>query len=113
MARSRGKPRETGVDFRYSFAPQFLWSSAIFARRCAEIERAHPENPDDVTKTEHRGLVTAAIMQCVAAVETEIAELIIYGPGNHLGSAETDEKARDFLAPMIEFVPAIRAMEPR
>ena len=32
-----------------------------FARRAAEIERAHASDPDEAIKTEHRGLVTAAI----------------------------------------------------
>jgi hypothetical protein len=69
------------ADARYSFTAQFLCASAIFARRCAEIERAHPDNPDEPTRTEHRGLATASIMQCAAAVEAESAELTMHGPG--------------------------------
>jgi hypothetical protein len=59
------------ADVRYTFTSQFLCASAIFARRCAEIERAHPENPDELARTEHRGLATALIIQCAAAVEAE------------------------------------------
>ncbi len=92
------------ADARYSFTAQFLCASAIFARRCAEIERAHPDNPDEPTRTEHRGLVTASIMQCAAAVEAESAELTMHGPGSHLGSDRMDTKARDFLAPLAEFI---------
>jgi hypothetical protein len=89
---------------RYSFTGQFLRSSAIFARRCAEIERDHPDSPDEPTKTEHRGLVTATIVQCAAAVEAESAAVMMHGPGNHLGSGRIDTKARDFLAPLVEVI---------
>jgi hypothetical protein len=92
------------ADVRYCFTTQFLCASAIFARRCAEIERAHPDNPDEALRTEHRGLVTAAIMQCAAAVEAESAELTIHGPGNHLGSDRMDRKAHDFLSPLADFI---------
>ena len=92
------------ADARYSFTVQFLCASAIFARRCAEIERAHPDNPDEPTRAEHRGLVTAAIMQCAAAVEAESAEVTAHGPGHHLGSDRMDKKAHKFLAPLAEFI---------
>ena len=67
------------MDTRYSFTPQFLRSSVIFARRCAEIERTDADQP---TQIEHRGLATAVVMQCVAAVEAESAEVTIHGPGH-------------------------------
>jgi hypothetical protein len=92
------------ADVRYSFTAQYLCASAIFARRCADIERANPNHPDELTRTEHRGLATAAIMQCAAAVEAESAELTRHGPGNHLGSDRMDIKARDFLVPLAEFI---------
>jgi hypothetical protein len=91
-------------DSRYSFTAQFLCASALFARRCAEIERANPEKPEEPIRTEHRGLVTAAIMQCAAAVEAESAELTLHGPGNHLGSNGMDKKARDFLVSLAKFI---------
>jgi hypothetical protein len=92
------------ADVRYSFTAQFLCASAGFARRCAEIERAHPDAPDEPTRTEHSGLVTAAIMQCAATVESESAELTMHGPGNHLGSDRMDRKAAEFLAPLADFI---------
>jgi hypothetical protein len=76
----------------------------MFARRCADIESANPNNPDEQTRTEHRGLVTAAIMQCAAAVEAESAELTLHGPGNHLGSDGMDKKAHAFLLPLADFI---------
>jgi hypothetical protein len=92
------------IRVRYSFTAQYLASSAIFAKRSAEIEQANPQVADEATQTEHRGLVTAAIMQCVAAVEAESAELTMYGPGHHLGSDRTDANARDFLEPLAKFI---------
>jgi hypothetical protein len=92
------------VDVRYCFAAQFLCASAIFARRCAEVERGHPDHPDEALRTEHRGLVTAAVMQCAAAVEAESAELTLHGPGNHLGSDRLDRKAHEFLRPLADVI---------
>jgi hypothetical protein len=96
------------ADTRYSFTAQFLCSSAIFARRCAEIERA---DPDEQTRTEHLGLVTAAIMQCTAAVEAESAELTIHGPGHHLGSNGIDKRGRDILVPLAKLIDRQEVME--
>ena len=90
------------LDTRYSFTAQFLCSSAIFARRCAEIEAG--ADPDEQTLTEHRGLVTAAIMQSAAAIEAESAEVLTHGPGHHLGSNGVDTASRDFLAPLAELI---------
>jgi hypothetical protein len=90
------------TDTRYSFTAQFLCSSAILARRCAEIEAG--AEPDEQTRTEHRGLVTAAIMQSAAAVEAESAEVLRHGPGHHLGSNGVDTASRDFLAPLAEMI---------
>jgi hypothetical protein len=90
------------ADTRYSFTAQFLCSSAIFARRCAKIEAG--VEPDEQTRTEHRGLVTAAIMQATAAVEAESAEVLSHGPGHHLGSNGVDIASRDFLAPLAEMI---------
>jgi hypothetical protein len=92
------------LSVRYSFTAQYLTSSATFAKRSAQIEQANPQVADDATQTEHRGLVAAAIMQCVAAVEAESAELTMYGPGHHLGSNGTDANARDFLEPLATFI---------
>jgi len=39
-------------------------------------------------------------MQCVAAVEANSAEVIMHGPGSHLGSSADMEETRAFLAPL-------------
>jgi hypothetical protein len=99
------------LDSRYSFTAQFLCSSAIFARRCAEIERAHPSSPNDTMRTEHRGLVTSAVMQCAAAVEAESAELTMHGPGHHLGSNGVDARVLALLAPCTEALDKLQPLE--
>jgi len=92
------------ADTRYSFTAQFLCASAIFSRQCAEIESLQPVNSNNKILTEHRGLVTAAIMQCVAAIEAESAELTMHGPGAHLGSNGTDMAAKKILEPLADFI---------
>jgi hypothetical protein len=74
------------IDVRYSFTAQFLVGAALFARRAREIE--------DTTQP------VTTIMQSVAAIEAEISETIIHGPGHHLGSNGMDKDARDFLLPL-------------
>ena len=41
-------------------------------------------------------------MQSVAALEAEISEILLHGPGHHLGSNGTDYVARDFLGPLVD-----------
>lgn len=91
-------------DSRYSFMPQFLEAAAIFARRSAEIERSAGADISEILRAEHRGCVVAAIMQCAAALETEIYEIVMYGPGYHLGSDHTDNAAREFLIPCADMI---------
>jgi hypothetical protein len=43
-------------------------------------------------------------MQATAALECEIWEVVVYGPGHHRGSGEIDREARDFLAPLAEVI---------
>ncbi len=52
----------------------------------------------------HRGLVVGAIMQATAALEGEIWEVMVYGPGHHLGSNGIDTEAQAFLAPLTETI---------
>src|SRR3989304_3193340 len=92
------------ADTRYSFMPQFLEAAAIFARRSAEIECTAGTTTTDLLQAEHRGCVVSVIMQCAAALETEIYEITVYGPGYHLGSNKTDHKAREFLRPCAEMI---------
>jgi hypothetical protein len=92
------------LSIRYTFTAQFLEASAIFAKRTREIESSFSASPSETCRAEHRGLVVAAIMQCAAALETEIHEISTYGPGAHLGSAHTDREGQKFLQPLADVI---------
>jgi hypothetical protein len=92
------------ADVRYSFTAQFVRGAALFARRAHEIEDAADQAADEGTKSEHRAYVVAAIMQSMAALEAEVSEILLHGPGHHLGSNGIDDSARDFLRPLVEMI---------
>ena len=92
------------LSIRYTFTAQFLEASAIFAKRTREIEHSFVASASEAQKAEHRGLVVAAIMQCAAALETEIHEISTHGPGAHLGSDHTDRESQKFLEPLADFI---------
>lgn len=98
---------------RYSFTAQFLRGAAIFARRAHEIEGANVVFTDEL-QAEYVACVVGAVTQASAALEAEIAEVTIHGPGHHLGSNGLDAAGRDFLAPLVEVIdgePALRRYE--
>ena len=102
------------ADTRYSFPLQFLRSSAVFARQSAEIEKSglNFESIADDDRTKYLGFVTAAVMQCVAAVESESAELTLHGPGAHLGSGPGwNLQDRDLLKPHAEEIDHQEALD--
>jgi hypothetical protein len=45
-------------------------------------------------------------MQCTAALETEIHEVCVYGPGCYLGTNGTNHEAQRFLFPLADIVDA-------
>jgi len=90
-------------DSRYTFTGQFLEAAALFTRRARTIEGMVDALTDDL-RCEHRGLVSATVMYCAAAMETEAAEICTYGPGAHLGSNGIIHSAQQFLLPLAEFV---------
>jgi hypothetical protein len=90
------------ADTRYSFTAQFLRGGAIFARRAHEIEAS--ENVSGELQSEHVACVVGAVTQAAAALEAEIYEVLIHGPGHHLGSNGIDTTARDFLLPLSEVI---------
>ncbi len=93
------------MDVRYSFVRQFLESSAIFVRQAREIESDFTATTiDEPTRCRHRGLVCSTIMQCVAAMETEIDETCVHGPNSHLGGSHINRQAQQFLAPLAEVI---------
>jgi len=92
------------ADTRYTFTGQFLEAAALFVRRARAIENGASAQTTEQARCEHRGLITAAIMQCAAALETEAHEICTYGPGSHLGSNGTDQAAQGFLAPLARLI---------
>jgi len=74
------------------------------ARGAASIESKPVEQVTEDDKTAHFGYVGGAIMQATAALESEIWEVMVYGPGHHLGSNGIDMAARDLLAPLAEMI---------
>jgi hypothetical protein len=62
------------------------------ARVAAEIESKPAAAVTEDDKVAHRGYVTGAIMQATAALECEIWEVMVYGPGHHLGSNGIDSE---------------------
>lgn len=95
---------EAIADTRYSFGPQYLLAAKMFAERTADIEQKAGNSIEEDMRVEHQGYVVSAIMQCAAALETEIDEVIFQGPGAHLGSGKTDTVARDFLRPLVYLI---------
>jgi hypothetical protein len=96
------------ADTRYSFTAQFLRGGAIFARRAHEIEAS--ANSSDDLQSEYRACVVGAVTQTAAALESEISEVLVHGPGHHLGSNGVNATARDFLSPMADVVDGERTL---
>lgn len=92
------------MDVRSSLTVQFLMAAAMQARAAAEIESRPEAAVTEDDKVAHRGFVVGAIMQGTAALECEIWEVMVYGPGHHLGSNGIDSEARNFLAPVADVV---------
>ena len=92
------------VDTRYSFTAQFFEGAALQARSAFEIEAKPVEAMARMDKIAHRANVVGAIMQSVAALESEIWEIIHHGPGHQLGTNGVDLAARDFLLPVAEAI---------
>ena len=90
------------IDARYSLTSTYLHAAAMFAKRACEIEATTSSQTltADILD-EHQGHVLAAVMQAVAALEAEIYEVIVHGPGHHLGSTRIDTAARDLLKGML------------
>lgn len=92
------------ADSRYTFTGQFLEAATLFARRARLIEETDDANLTEELRSEHRGLVSATVMQCAAALETEASEICTYGPGSHLGSNGTIHSAQAILAPLADII---------
>jgi hypothetical protein len=92
------------LDVRTSLTGQFLIGAVMQAHAAAEIESKPIAEIGEDDQVMHRSLVVGAIMQATAALECEIWEVMIYGPGHHLGSNGIDTEARDLFAPIAEMI---------
>lgn len=92
------------ADVRFTFTGQFLEAATLFARRAKAIEAAPVADLTEEIRSEHRGLISACVMQCAAALETEAHEICAFGPGSHLGSNGIIHSAHQFLAPLADFL---------
>jgi hypothetical protein len=102
---------EVRSDVRSSFTGQFLMAAAMQARAAAELESRPAAAVSEDDKIAHRGYVVGVIMQATAALEGEIWEVMVYGPGHHLGSNGIDAQARDFLAPVADVIDGESVLE--
>ena len=99
------------LQIRYTFTAQFLMAAGMHARLAAEFERKKPEQVDEADRVAHRGYVVSAIMQSVASLESEIWQVMTYGPGHHLGSNGVDLKARTFLEPIVQSIERLEVLQ--
>jgi hypothetical protein len=106
MKAETGKFKTSGssarMTTRYSFTAQYIGGSAILASRAAEIERQ--ATPTGASRAEHRALVVGSVVQASSALETALAEILMHGPGHHLGTNGLDVEARDFIRPLGEVI---------
>ena len=98
------------LSTRYSFTAQFLRGAAIFAHRANEIEASAEGPTSEEFQSEHRACVVGAITQAAAALDAEISEVLIHGPGHHLGSDGIELPARDFLFPLAKTIDGERTL---
>ncbi len=92
------------MDIRYSFTAQFALAAASQSLEAFAIEAKLPTEVSESDETRHRGYVVGAIMQSVAALESEVWEVMVHGPGHHLGSNGTDVAAKAMLGPMADLI---------
>jgi hypothetical protein len=89
---------------RTSLTMQFMMAAVLQVREAVSIEAMDPTDVTEQHQVAHRGYAVGSIMQATAVLECEIWEVMVYGPGHHLGSNGTDVAAREFLAPMADLI---------
>lgn len=91
-------------EVRTSLTMQFMMAAVMQVRDAASIEAMDPSDVTEQRQVAHRGYVVGSIMQATAALECEIWEVMVYGPGHHLGSNGIDVAARNLLAPLADLI---------
>jgi hypothetical protein len=85
------------LQLRYNFTYNFLVGAASLTRLSLEIEKKGKHSTEE-EQLQHKSFVAGAIMQSVAALESEVWCLLYHGPGHHLGSNGLDKEAKDILS---------------
>jgi hypothetical protein len=85
------------LETRAALSVSFLVGAGIFADRARGIEVL--ATPTPLERTEHLSLVVSAINQAVAAIESQLSDVALHGPGHHLGSSEQNTAQLGLLAP--------------
>ncbi len=85
------------MQLRYNFTFNFLVGAASLTKMSLEIENKGKSSTDH-EQLQHKSFVAGAIMQSVAALESEVWSLLYHGPGHHLGSDGLDKDAKDTLS---------------
>ena len=67
------------VSARYSIAFQYIVGACRLEQLARSREQTQVEAPSELLATEHRALVMAAVSQAVAAFESDLTELRVYG----------------------------------
>jgi len=85
------------MQLRYNFTFNFLVGAASLTKMSLEIENKGKQSTEH-ERLQHKSFVAGAIMQSVAALESEVWSLLYHGPGHHLGSDGLEKNAKDTLA---------------
>jgi hypothetical protein len=72
------------AQLRYNFTYNFLVGARAMTNLARKIEEQTEVSEEDLFH--HKAFVVGAIMQCIAALETEAWSLLYHGPGHYLGS---------------------------
>ena len=99
------------MDVRYSFTAQFLMGATMFAWHSRNLEENLVEKITDDIRINHRAFIVSAILQSVASTEAEISEILLHGPGHHLGSNGIDIEAHDYLNPIASIIDDHKTLE--
>ncbi|MBL7663292.1 hypothetical protein JNK13_11135 [bacterium] len=86
----------------YSIACQYLAASELFIREAILLESNFnnsliPEEQVRIAEIKHKGLISAVIMQCCAALESSIYQVVHDGPGWHKGSNGINLDQKNYL----------------
>lgn len=89
-------PTTIVMHSRFNFTYNFLIGAASQTRLAIEIDKKGLQATEH-ERLQHLGYVSGAIMQAVAALESEVWSLLNHGPGHHLGSNGLDKNGAETL----------------